>query len=100
MVILDRKACTDLLNGDVVEPLMLPNPESSEDSDEDSIEDAVYDEDYRGDDNLGKQNTLNVVSLFVRCNKNTLRLNTFYGLSHIKNIFFIFKEKNEIVNKD
>ena len=45
-----------------IQPLILPDPESSVDSEDESIEDAVYDEDYRGDHNLTKNNIWSVVS--------------------------------------
>ena len=46
-----------------IQPLILPDPESSEDLVDENVEDVVYDEDDRGDHNLTKNNIWSEVSI-------------------------------------
>ena len=69
-MVFDKKECATTSKNDKVggvfkkiQPLILPDPESSEDSEDESIVDAVYDEDYRGHHNLTEKNTFKVVSI-------------------------------------
>ena len=68
-MVFDKKECTitsknDKVGGEFkkIQPLILPDPGSSKDSEDESIVDAVYDEDYRGDQNVTKNNVWSVVS--------------------------------------
>ena len=68
-MVFDKKECAITLKNDKVggefkkiQPLILADPESSEDSEDGSIVDTVYDEDYRGDHNVTKNNIWSVVS--------------------------------------
>ncbi len=69
-MVFDKKECAitsgdNKVDGELkkIQPLILPDSESSDDSEEESIEDGVYDEDYRGDHNLTLKNTWSVVSV-------------------------------------
>ncbi len=68
----DRKVCA-VTSGDIkvdgelkkIEPLILPDPDSSKESEEESVKDAAYDEDYSGDNNHTKTKTWDVVRKYI-----------------------------------
>ncbi len=69
-MVFDKKECAitsknDKVGGEFkkIQPLILADPESSEDSEDGSIVDAVYDEDYRGHHNVIKNNVWSEVSV-------------------------------------
>ncbi len=68
-MVFDKNECAIISKNDKVggefkkiQPLILPDPGSSEDSEDESIVDVVYDEDYREDHNVTKNNIWSVVS--------------------------------------
>jgi len=107
-VVFDKKECAitsgdNKVDGELkkIQPLMLPDPESSEDSEEESIEDGVYDEENRGDHKPYKKEYLECGECIVGSNRNTFHIYV-WGVyfCNMEHVFFFSKKEEQNMEKN